>query len=478
MSGTFLFHDYEAFGADPHWDRPCQFAAIRTDHQLNPIGKPMVWYAKPTSDYLPSPQACLITGITPQIAQREGLPEAEFIANIDEQMRQPGTCSLGYNTLRYDDEMTRFTLYRNLRDPYAREWQNGNSRWDLIDVVRACYALRPQGINWPTRDDDSGLPSFKLEHLTAANGIDHGQAHDALADVRATIALAKLVRDAQPRLYDYLLNHRQKRNIAELIDVQQMQPLVHVSSRYPAAQGCCSWVVPVAWHPVNRNAVIVINLYQDISPLFECSVEQLQQRLYTRHDELAQQGLAPVPLKLVHINRCPILTPAKTLSSERATELGIDRQQCLGRLQQLRTDRRWQQRVIDLFQQEPDYPTTDADAALYAGFTSDSDRQLAQQLINRPAEALSGVDHPFQDPRFNTLLFRYRARNYPETLSETEQGKWQAFCRERLMEQGNDVPWRTIHKFSDELEQAVAANEHNDAALTILKALYRYAETL
>ena len=189
---TLYWHDYETFGADPARDRPVQFAGIRTDQDLKPIGKPLVVYCRPAPDFLPHPQACLITGITPQQALERGLCEAEFIQRIHAELSRSYTCGVGYNSIRFDDEITRYTLYRNFYDAYGREWQHGNSRWDLIDVVRMCYALRPEGINWPLRD--TGAPSFKLEDLTVANGIGHQHAHDALADVEATIALARLIK--------------------------------------------------------------------------------------------------------------------------------------------------------------------------------------------------------------------------------------------------------------------------------------------
>ena len=198
---TFLWHDYETFGANPRLDRPSQFGAIRTDENFNQIGEAEMFYCSPADDFLPHPMAVLITGITPQEARTNGLAETDFAGAINDLMSRPNTCVVGYNSLRFDDEVTRHMFYRNFIDPYAREWQNGNSRWDLIDVVRAIYALRPEGINWPSKED--GTPSFKLEDLTAANGIAHGEAaHDALADVRATLELAKLLKKAQPRLFD------------------------------------------------------------------------------------------------------------------------------------------------------------------------------------------------------------------------------------------------------------------------------------
>ena len=228
---SFYWYDFETFGADPFRDRPCQFAGMRTDEVFNPIGDPLVIYCKPAADLLPQPQACLITGITPQVAAANGMVEAEFIKQIHREFSQPGSCVLGYNSLRFDDEVTRNCLYRNFYDPYAREWQNGNSRWDMIDLVRLTRAVRPEGINWPDRED--GTPSFKLEHLTAANDIEHSGAHDALADVRATIAVARLIRSAQPRLYDYVYQHRDKRVVEQSLALGSWQPVLHISEPQP-----------------------------------------------------------------------------------------------------------------------------------------------------------------------------------------------------------------------------------------------------
>jgi len=194
MANTFYWHDYETFGVDPAKDRPSQFAGLRTDEELNPIGDPLVIYCQPQRDILPSAQACLITGITPQLAMEKGIPEPEFIHAIHRELSLPGTCGVGYNSIRFDDEVTRYALYRNFFDPYQREWKNGNSRWDILDMLRLTRALRPEGIEWT--DHEPGRPSFRLEHLTAANGIAHEAAHDALSDVTATIAMAKLVKQS------------------------------------------------------------------------------------------------------------------------------------------------------------------------------------------------------------------------------------------------------------------------------------------
>ena len=258
---TFFWHDYETSGADPRRDRPLQFAGIRTTLELEIIGEPVMFYGRPPLEMPPHPDACLITGITPQLAQREGISETEFAARVHEQLAEPGTCGVGYNSLRFDDEFTRQMLYRNFYEPYGREWENGNSRWDLIDLVRLCQALRPEGIVWPLRED--GTPSFKLEHLASANQLKQERAHDALSDVYALIDLARLIRVRQPRLWDWYYGLRRKQKVFELLDVVNMTPVVHVSSRYPASRHCLAVIAPLAPHPSRAGEVIVYDLASD-----------------------------------------------------------------------------------------------------------------------------------------------------------------------------------------------------------------------
>lgn len=472
---TFYFHDYETWGADPKRDRPAQFAGIRTDMELNIIGKPDVWYCQLANDYLPHPQAALITGLTPQLCNKKGLSETEFMQRILTRFSQPNTCVLGYNNLRFDDEVTRYSLYRNFYEPYGREWQQGNSRWDLIDMVRACYALRPQGINWPQRED--GSPSFKLEDLTRANDLAHEQAHDALSDVYATIAMAKLIKQQQPKLFAYLFELRKKAKVAELIDVAGMTPLVHVSSKFAATQGCVSWIVPLAFHPSNKNAVICYNLQADPTPLLDDDISTLQQKLYTKSADLAE-GEHRLGLKLIHLNKCPVLAPAKTLSESRAAELGIDRTLCLTHLDFLRQHRTAQTKALALYQQLNEFPQeTNPDYQLYNGFISDADKQKMQQLHTLAPEKLAVSAPQFADDRLNLLLFLYRARNYPASLTDSEQQKWQRYRTDKLMH-GVDNPNLTMEDFSLALENLAHEHASDEHKMKILKSLYLYAQSL
>lgn len=466
---TFLVHDYETFGIHPAYDRPAQFAGVRTDAEFNIVEEPIVVYCRPADDYLPNPEAVMLTGITPQHALRHGVNEAEFAGRIHDEFSRPATCILGYNNIRFDDEVSRNIFYRNFYDPYAYSWQNKNSRWDLLDVVRACYALRPEGINWPLNDD--GLPSFKLEHLTKANDIAHTQAHDAMSDVYATIEMAKLIKRAQPKLFDYLFQLRNKHKVTALIDIINLTPLVHVSGMFGARRGNTSWIVPLDWHPDNRNAVIVCDLAGDMTPLLDLNADQLRERLYRRREDLATDE-SPIPLKLVHINKCPVLAHAKTLSEQNAERLSIDRKRCLVNLQLLRANPQIREKVVALFSQQLDFPAVkDVDGRLYDGFFSDADRSAMNIILNTKPENLPALDLSFNDARIPELLFRYRARNYPATLSESEQLRWlehrkTIFTPERL------------EQYAQRLEHLAEQYESDPTKLTLLKALFDYVGRL
>ncbi|WP_350283810.1 exodeoxyribonuclease I [Nitrosomonas sp.] len=430
-NSTLYWHDYETSGANPRQDRPVQFAGLRTDEALNEIGDPLVVYCKPARDRLPHPEACLLTGITPQMAEARGLPEPEFIALIHVQLAQPGTCGVGYNTLRFDDEVTRFTLYRNFYDPYAREWQSGNSRWDVIDLARMTFALRPEGIIWPQNDE--GKPSFRLEDITAANGLTHDSAHDALSDVRATIALARLLRDQQPRLYDWLFRLRDKRAAASLLDLKMHTPVLHTSRMYSSEYGCTTLVMPLLPETGNPNSILVYDLRHDPAEFMQLDVDALAERLFTPKEELAE-GQQRLPIKAIRLNKCPALAPQKVLNDEIAKRISLNTEQCHTYWQLLLQNPDFMQRIQQAYSNGKIFPENDADLALYDGFASDHDRNLFPLVRDAKPEKLIDLSEKFQDGRYTELLFRYRACNFYDTLSAQEKYRWQAHCRRWLGE--------------------------------------------
>ncbi|MBQ0719408.1 MAG: exodeoxyribonuclease I [Gammaproteobacteria bacterium] len=472
MKPTLYWHDYETTGVDPARDRPIQFAGLRTDEELNVIGEPLVQYCQLADDCLPQPQACLITGITPQKARDEGVREPQFIAAIHRELSQPGTCGVGYNSLRFDDEITRFTLYRNFYDPYEREWQQGNSRWDIIDMLRLTRALRPEGIVWPNKPD--GAPSFRLEELTAANNIEHAAAHDALSDVTATIAMARLVKEKQPRLYDYVYGHRFKHKAASLVDMVSRKPFFHVSSRLPRDNGYAAMMMPLAAHPSNKNAVIAVNLMADPEPLLSLDAEQIRQRLFTATADLPE-GVERMALKGIHLNRCPVIATPKLLDKPAAQRLGIDLERCYQHWQTLCS--------VDLGDKiaavfaAPDYPEIeDPEQALYQGFLPNGDKALLANIRSTPLQNLGDESLLFRDERYNGLLFNYRARYAGETLSSAERTAWQQLKQGRLID--GEGGYLTMSAYFAELDTLEKTPQLEPQKAAVLKALRAWGKHL
>ncbi|MEO7068705.1 MAG: exodeoxyribonuclease I [Rhodanobacter sp.] len=428
---TFFWHDYETTGADTWRDRPAQFAGIRTTTELEIIGEPVMFYAKPPLEMPPHPDACMITGITPQLAAREGVGEAEFAARVHEQLAVPGTCGVGYNSLHFDDEITRQMLYRNLYEPYGREWENGNSRWDLIDLARMCEALRPEGIHWPLRPD--GAPSFRLEHLAQANHLNQERAHDALSDVYALIDLARLIRARQPRLWDWYYALRRKQKVFNLLDVISMTPLVHVSSRYPASRHCLAVIMPLAPHPSRSGEIIVYDLSSDPSDWLELDEEAIADRMFTPRADLPE-GIERIPLRTVRANHVPALAPMSVLQGADMDRLQLNLEQCNAHREMLLASDGLVEKLSRVFQNAAERPAPeDPELAIYGGgFLPAADKKLLAQIRATPPAQLAEGSFPLRDPRYPELLFRYRARNWPETLNAEERQRWHSFRNARL----------------------------------------------
>jgi exodeoxyribonuclease-1 len=478
---TFYWHDYETFGRVPRRDRPSQFAGVRTDAELNEVGQPLMLYCQPALDSLPDPEACLLTGILPQTCAERGVPEHQFADAIERELAQPGTVGLGYNTIRFDDEVTRHLFWRNLMDPYAREWQNGCGRWDLLDVVRTTWALRPEGIQWPTKED--GRPSFKLEHLTAANGLTHEAAHDALSDVRATIAMARLIKQAQPKLWDFCLKLRKKDAVLAEAGLDQprstWKPFLHISGMYGVERGCMALVFPLAPHPSNKNEVLLWDLNEDPAPLFEMNAAQIRERVFTRTEDLPE-GVTRLPLKSLHINKSPIVVGnLKVLGPAVQQRFPQDLARAQRHAEWLaprvtQMDGIW----AEVYgRDDRARGPVDVDEDLYGGFVGNDDRRTLQRLKALSPEQLADKHPQFVDERLEEVLFRYRARNFPHTLSDEEQARWEALRHARLIEgEGGAM---TLSAFFERIDELNEDPQHdNERAQDILGALYEWAEQI
>jgi len=438
---TLLWHDYETTGTNKALDRPTQFAAVRTDLDLNVIGDEIMLYCQPSAENLMHPMAAMVTGISPQECREKGLIEADFCRAVIQQLGKGGTCGTGYNTIAFDDEISRNMFYRNFRDPYEREWKGGNSRWDLITAVRLFAALRPDGIVWPTKDD--GRPSQRLEDLAKANGLKQERAHDALSDVYATIQLAQLLKRTNPNLWNYAFELRDKKKVAQIMDVINPRPFIHVAPYY-GEHGGTAVMLPVAAQPGNNNGVIAVNLGGDLAPLLDLDPATIAARLFgagVAVDEVTgEEKSLRLPLTALQINKSPPVAPLNTLRPEDKARLGYtveDDARIQANMAFVKDHPELGVKLAEAFAisgQRFGAPA-DAELAIYSGFASQADKVVMERVKKATPEQLADGGFVFEAPKFNDLLFRYRARNWPAALSAEEQATWQAYCQERLTTQ-------------------------------------------
>lgn len=415
---TFFFYDLETSGLNPREDRPMQFAGIRTDMDLNQIGNPINILIKLSEDILPSPQAVMVTKITPQSTLMDGFTEAEFCKYIMDEIFTPGTIAIGYNSVRFDDEFMRYTFWRTFYDPYEWQWKDGRSKWDLLDVVRMTRALRPEGINWPVTED--GKATNRLELITKENNIAHEHAHDALSDVEALISVTKLIKEKQPQLYDWLLKMRDKKAVQKLINLEKPTPFVYSSGRYSSEFEKTTVAYPIA--PAKNGNVLVFDLRQNLDEL------------------LAQEEPKYFPtVKELKYNHCPAVAPLGVLEQGNGWQkIKLDKTQIEQNLKSLLAHPDFVERMRTENENREEFPpAVDPESALYDGFLDDSDRTRCAAVRRATINELADFHPDFHDPRLPDLLLHYKARNFAETLSESEHAEWGQYRMGRIKARQN-----------------------------------------
>jgi exodeoxyribonuclease I len=481
MAASILWYDLETFGLEARHDRITQIACLRTNEALEPQSEGLVLFNRITPDYLPSPYACMVHGISPRRTQEEGIPEYQFAKAVRNEMLAPGTCVAGYNSIRFDDEFIRNLFYRNLYDPYEREWTEGNTRWDVIDLFRACRDLRPDGLVWT--DTPEGKPDFRLGSLAAANNINLEQAHDAMHDIQATIQLSKLVRQAQPKLYDWYWKHRTKESLRPLIDLAGRTPLLHSGSAYTSLGGCTTIVAPVGMVPGRRDSVVAIDLRYDPSPLIDLPVEEIRRRVFSKKEQLDEGER--IPLTEIRLARCPYLAPLSILDGKAAERLGLDPKLATQRARDLGREPALIQKLAAVFAPR-DMGSADADPEyrIYSGgFFRDEDKDAMEAIHEAiatlgPAEAKPlAYAASFLDERLPQLVRRLFARNWPQTLTHPEAARWRSFCAGRLLcpriQGATD-----FENFTKTVEKLLASLDTEPGDKRVLLELLEYRRTL
>ena len=448
---TFYWYDYETFGLSPKVQRIAQFAGIRTDENLNVLDEHM-FYCKPTRDSLPAPEACLVTGITPQLCEEKGFIEHEFIKKIHTEFSKPETCIVGYNSIAFDDEYTRHTLFRNFLDPYSWHWQNGNSRWDILNVARFCYAHKEDdSLKWVK--NDKNRPIFKLDNLAPANHIEHSNAHDAMADVKATIGIASIIKKTQPKFFEYALSLRNKKEVEKLVKL--FYPMLLTSSGFGYKSSFTRLVTAVCYHPDYSDRAIVFNLNQDPEILLELDIDELKKLTFTRKSDLPK-GLEKLELNELVFNKSPMFVCSPNedsfkLSSNLIGKFKIDMENCFKNLSFIHQNRsKIEEKVQLIFKQPPErQQTSDVDQSLYDGFISRHDRIICNEIQNLSPKDFDHYNPPFEDKKLNKLFLNFKARNYPQYLNDFEQDEWFEIVQSRI--QNGENGFLSIESFEKSL---------------------------
>lgn len=459
IESSFIFYDYETFGIDTALDKPAQFACIKTDINLNIISDPQYFYCFPSDDYMPNPDSVLITGITPQYTQKHGTNECNFSKRIYDIFTKYNTCIIGYNNIHFDDEITRNIFYRNFFDPYEWSWKNGNSRWDLINVLRACYALRPNGIKWPK--NKFGHTSFKLSDLTKINNIDHINAHDALSDVYATIEMAKIVKKKQPKLFDFYFLNRKTRQVAKMIDLKKFKPIIYVSNIFGINRYNMSFILPIAHHKNNKNILISIDLYKNVEELI----------LFCKKisfDNFSIKKLFNLGVVLLHLNRCPILAPIQIIRKQDYSRLNCNIDSYESKICIIKKNKNFVKNIQDLLLKENVFDnSSNVDQQMYNSFFGINDRNSIKKIRNTHPIFLKNLNINFYDARLKMLFFRYRARNFFNILNNSEKKIWLKYCLTILNPS-------SLKKYESTIRCLIDKHDDNIKKVIILKKLLNY----
>lgn len=473
MANTFFFYDLETSGINPQTSRIMQFAGQRTTLELEAIGEPFNILVKLSPDVVPDPDAILITGITPQQTLQDGITEAEFLKIFSKEVSIPGTIFVGYNTVRFDDEFIRFMQYRNFYDPYEWQWKDNRSRWDLLDVVRMTRALRPEGITWPF--DSTGKASNRLQLLTGANGLDHEAAHDALSDVSATIALARLLYEKQPKLFRFLLEMRDKRKVESL--ALDGKPFVYTSGKYQNEYEKTTVVTSLARHPKKQGA-FVYDLRYDPRKYVNKTPEQLAELWRWKKDAVEPR----LPVKTLQYNRCPAVAPLTVLDTASRERLQIDMITIEQNMVELSKMTDFPEKLLKAFEILDSHQQTEflanpktVDGQLYDGFIGNYDKTIEEDVRQSSPDVLNSFGTKLHDPRLQELLPLYKARNYPGELTHEERVAWEKYREEALLGGGDKS---RLAKYFARLAELDQAEWITDKQRFVLEELQLYGQAI
>ena len=473
MANQFYFYDLETTGFRASTDRIVQFAGQRVDLDFKPIAEPDNFLIKLSPDILPHPKALLVSGISPQQTLSEGLSEAEFLRYFHETIATPETIFVGFNNIGFDDDFIRYLNYRNFYDPYTWQWQTGKSKWDIYQVAVMTRALRPDGINWPVAEDGSAVN--KLEELAKSNKLNHSKAHDALSDVQATIDLAALLKSKQPKLFNYLFENRSKSAVNKLISGNK--PFVYSAGPFSSEFSKTSVVANLGPALNQSDQFIYFDLRINPQEYIDLDVAKLKELYLDRYNK----DKPKLPFGLIKTNKCPAVAPISVLSQEDQQRLSLDLGELNKNLHILNQAGDFADKLTEALSQAEEQSQASyaspksVDERLYDGFFNEADQIKMATVRAASPEQLADLHLDFADSRLSELLPLYKARNYPESLSQDENTWWQNYLKEKLIGAGDKS---AASQFFAELHEAAQEYQNDADKSFLLTEIQLYVESI
>jgi exodeoxyribonuclease-1 len=452
---SLIWYDIETTGTSSRFDQIMQFACIRTDDDLNIIDEPFEIRSRLRPHIVASPGALHVTGQSIEdLLDPERPSHYEMVCAIREHLS--GRCPsifIGYNSLRFDEEFLRHAFYQCLHPPYLTN-TSGSGRADALLLMRAVARFHPGLLAIP--ENDEGKPTLKLDRLAPANGFTDFDAHDALADVHAMIAMCRIVREKAPETWERFILFARPEPVERF--VADHDPLV-LFEPY-GVFGVANVVSPLG--KGQGRLRYALDLLCDLDELAGLDEEQLAKRV----------ARSPKPVRRFRTNAAPLLwrladCPPEVLRDIPALELGA-------RAERVRQDEGFLLRLLAAAQAaEKVYePSQHVEEGLYDGFWSRSDERVMDTFHKVPWERRVGLCGEFEDRRLRTLARRLIYFERPDLLTDSERRQFSDAIRRRTCS-GGDVPWLTVQGALKELEE-LRAGVGGDA----LASLSRYADRL
>lgn len=398
---AFVFYDTETTGSETFFDQILQFAAFRTDSDLNEIGRFEI-RCRIQPHILPSPGALIVTGMTLDRVLDTNLPTLFQMASAIHQKLTEWSPAVfvGYNSLEFDEDLVRQTFYQSLLPTYLTN-TNGNSRLDVMRLALAANEFAPGSLAIPLRPD--GKNTFRLDRLAPENGFQHPNAHDAMADVEATLFMARLARDRIPWVWDHMVTMGKKPLAMKRAQDEPVCLYTEFSFNKPHR-----WLVSaIAADPGNSGNVIAFNLEHDPSELLTIGEESLKKWAKSK----------PKPLREIKASNCPILLDL-SFAQGRVDILKIGEQEILRRGSPLQSSPELRHRLLRVcVEARETYEESHwLERQIYCGFASRSDETLMREYQKASWARRMEISEQLEDERFRRTAKRIIFNERPETL--------------------------------------------------------------